>query len=93
MVERIRVFLQSPDEILDAVKQVDLPEGNYDRLLKHAKQRSSDWNRRSQPERVDLIRAMLHRVIAHEGSIELQLDLEATIQVVLGKTTRDKSKK
>jgi site-specific DNA recombinase len=93
VAERIWAFFRSQAEILDAAKQLDSSEVSYDKLLRYAEQRSSEWTGMPQSERAYLIRAMLNCVIVHEGSLELQLDLEAAIQVVLGKTTRDKSKK
>ena len=82
--EQIRAFLQSPAAIFDAVKQIDLPELNFDKLLKHAKQISSDWFRMTQSEKTDLIGTLLHRVIVREGSLEIQLKLETTIQALMG---------
>jgi site-specific DNA recombinase len=93
VTERIRAFLHSPAEILDAVKKLDSSEVSYEKLLRYAKQRSSEWPGMLQSEKACLIRAMLNCVVVHEGSLELHLDLEAAIQVVFGKTTREKSEK
>jgi hypothetical protein len=43
----------------------------------------------AQPERADLIRAMLQRVIVHESSIELRLRLDPLVQTLLGKPVGD----
>jgi hypothetical protein len=69
----------------EALKQLDSEDVNYDKLLQQAKQRDSEWKRFGQPERTDLIRAMLQRVIVCDGALEIQLNLESTVQMLLGK--------
>ncbi len=46
----------------------------------------------AQSERADLIRAVLHRVIVHESSIELQINLDSLVQVLSGKLPAGESK-
>lgn len=74
---RILKFLESPIEILDAIKRLDVPGVHYGNVLKLARQRASEWSRMPPPGKADLIRSMLHRVIVHDGSIELQLNVES----------------
>ena len=90
VADRMRSFFQSPAEVLDALKRTDLTDLDYQKLLKHAKQRSSDWP--SHSERIDLIRAVLQRVIVHENSIELQIGLDSLVQVLSGILPADGSK-
>ena len=45
VVNRIHTFLQSPSEMLEALKQLDSEDVNYDKLLSQAKQRASEWAR------------------------------------------------
>jgi site-specific DNA recombinase len=82
VADRMRSFFQSPAEVLDALKRTDLTDLDYQKLLKHAKQRSSDWP--SHSERIDLIRAVLQRVIVQENSIEIQIGLDSLLQVLSG---------
>ena len=82
VADRMQSFFQSPAEVLEALKRTDLPDLDYQKLLKHANQRSSDWSPHS--ERVDLIRAVLQRAIVHENSIELQIGLDSLVQVLSG---------
>ncbi len=89
---RVQVLLESPAEVLDALKRTDLPDLDYEKLLKQAKQMSSDWPRMAQSERADLICAVLHRVIVHESSIELQIKLDSLVQVLSGKPPASESK-
>ncbi len=89
---RIQVLLESPAEVLDGLKRTDLPDLDYQKLLKRAKQMSSDWPRMAQSERADLICAVLHRVIVHESSIELQITLDSLVQVLSGKPPVGESK-
>jgi hypothetical protein len=91
VAERIRVFLNSPAEILDAVKQIDSLEAGYDRLLKRAKELATAWNRMTLSEKADLIRSILSRAIILEGSLELRLDLEATVQALSGKAVEEQA--
>ena len=85
VTERILQFLQSPTEILDAVKRLDAPDVHYDKILELARQRASDWPRIPRVGQVAQTRAMLHRAIVHDDSIELQLDLESTVAVPQGR--------
>ena len=87
VADRIHDFLQSPSEILEALKQLDSEDVNYDKLLRQARQRASEWDRLAQADRADLIRAVLHRVIVSESSLELKLNLGSTSQMLLGKPT------
>ncbi|MGA7243251.1 MAG: hypothetical protein WBX19_08720 [Terracidiphilus sp.] len=89
---RVQVFLESPAEVLDGLKRTDLPDLDYEKLLKQAKQMSSDWPRMAQSERADLICAVLHRVIVHESSIELRINLDCLVQVLPGKPASGESK-
>ena len=89
VADRMQSFFQSPAEVLDALKRTDLPDLDYQKLLKYAKQRSSDWPRMAQSERAGLICAVLHRVIVHESSIELQIKLDSLVQSLLGKPVGD----
>jgi site-specific DNA recombinase len=89
VAERILQFLQSPTEILEAVKRRDTPDVNYDKILKLALQRASVWPRMPRSEQADLIRTMLHRVVVRDGSIELQLDAEAVAAALLDKNMTD----
>jgi hypothetical protein len=91
VAERIRMFLNSPAEILDAVKQIDSLEVCYDRLLKQAKELATAWNRMTQSEKAALIRTILSRVIVLEGSLDLRLDLEATVQALSGKVVAEQA--
>ena len=75
--------------MLEALKQLDSEDVNYDKLLRPARQRASEWARLTQADRADLLRAMLHRVIVSESSLELKLNLESTIQMLLGKPARE----
>ena len=93
VANRIHDFLQSPSEMLEALKQLDSEDVNYDKLLRQARRRASEWARLAQPERADLIHAMLQRVIVSEGALELQLNLESTIQVLLGNPARKETSK
>lgn len=92
VAERILRFLASPTEILDAVKRLDAPDVSYDKLLKLARQRASEWSRMARSERAGLIRTMLHRVVLHEGSIELQLNVESAVDALLGKQVPEGSR-
>jgi hypothetical protein len=85
VADRILRFLESPTEILDVVKRLDAPDVNCDKILKFARQRASEWPRMSRSEKADLVRTMVHRVIVHDGSIELQLKIESTIGASQGK--------
>jgi hypothetical protein len=93
VANRIHEFLQSPSEMLEALKQLDSEDVNYDKLLREAKQRASDWTRLAQPERADLVRGMLQRVIVSEGSLEFQVNFESTIQMLLGMPAREEARK
>ena len=95
VVERTRMFLNSPGEILDAMKLLNSDEVNYDRLLKHAKMIASQWTQTTLAEKAELMRTVLDRVIVHDGALEILLDLEATVQIlsgneVEGQTSRNK---
>ena len=79
VAERVLKFLESPTEILDVIQRLDVPGVHYDKILKLALQRASEWPRMPRPEQADLIRTMLYRVIVHGGSIELQLNVESTL--------------
>jgi len=85
VADRMQIFFQSPAEVLDVLRRADLPDANYQRLLKHAKQMSSGWTCMAQTEKADLIRATLHPVIVHESSIELQINLDSLGQGLSGK--------
>lgn len=85
VTERILKFLQSPAEVLDAVKRLEASDINCDRILKNARQRASGWPSLTQAEKADLIRALLHRVVVHESSIELQLDIDSIVRLLLEK--------
>jgi hypothetical protein len=85
VAERILQFLQSPSEILDALKRLDAPDANYDKILKLARQKASEWPRMPRSKQADLIRMILHRIVVHDGSIELQLNVEAVVAAVLDK--------
>jgi hypothetical protein len=85
MAERILKFLQSPTEILDAAKRSDASAVNYDRILRNARQRALAWSQVPHSEKTDLIRAMLHRVVVRESSVELRLNLEPVVHVLLEK--------
>jgi len=89
VANRIHDFLQSPSEMLEALKQLDSEDVNYEKLLQEAGQWASEFARFAQPERAHQIRALLHRVIVSESSLELQLNLEATIQMLLRKPARE----
>ncbi len=85
VVERIRMFLDSSSETLDAMKLLSSTEKNYERLLKQAKVIASRWKLTTQAEKAELTRTMLHRVIVHDSALEILLDLEATLQILSGK--------
>jgi DNA invertase Pin-like site-specific DNA recombinase len=85
VAERILGFLESPTEILDAMKGLGAPDVNYDKILKFARQKASGWLHMSRSEQADLIRTMLHRVVAHEDSIELQLNVDSTVGALQGR--------
>jgi len=85
VVERIRVFLNSSSEILDASKLLSREERHYDRLLKQSKVIASRWNQTTHAEKAQLIRTMLNRVIVRDSALEILLDLEATLQILSGK--------
>jgi site-specific DNA recombinase len=85
VTERILTFLQSPMELLETVKRLEASDVNCDRILKNARQRALDWPGLAQPEKADLIRALLHRAIVHECSIELQLDVDSIVRLLLEK--------
>ena len=89
VASRINEFLQSSSEVLDGLKQFDSEDLNYGMLLREAKQRASEWARLTYPERADLVRSMLHRVLVTEGWLEIQLDLEAVIQVLLHRPAQE----
>lgn len=90
VANRIHDFLQSSSEVLDGLKQSDSENLNYGKLLREAKQRASEWAQLTHPERADLVRSMLHRVLVTAGWLEIQLDLEAVIQVLLTRPAEEK---
>src|SRR6185503_15369812 len=51
--ERILKFLQSPAEVLDAVKRLEASDMNCDKILNGARQRSSNWPSLTQTEKAD----------------------------------------
>jgi DNA invertase Pin-like site-specific DNA recombinase len=83
--DRLLKFVESPTEILDVMKRSDAPDVHYDKILKLARRRASEWPRISRSEKADLIRTMLHRVIVNENSIELLVNVESTIGALQGK--------
>ena len=90
--DRIREFLNSPGEIIDAFQRIDSPEVKYDRLLKQARMIATEWKQKTQSEKAELIRTMLYRVIVHESLFELRLDLEAIVQILSGKAVEEQAK-
>ncbi|MFZ0662531.1 MAG: recombinase family protein, partial [Acidobacteriaceae bacterium] len=82
VAERILRLLQSPTEILDAVKPLETSDVNYDKILKNAQQRASDWPRMSPGEKAALIQTLLHHVVVHESSIELRLNLDSIVRLL-----------
>jgi DNA invertase Pin-like site-specific DNA recombinase len=84
VAERIFRFLESPTEILDAIKQLDACDVNYDKIMKLARLSASEWPRMPRSEKADLIRTMLQRVVVHENAIELLLNDESTINALQG---------
>ncbi len=85
VAERIRVFLQSQAEVLDAMKMSNASEVDRAKLLKNAGQTASEWGRASHSERAEKIRVLLRRVVVNADSIELRLNLEALVQVLSGR--------
>ena len=85
VVERTCVFLNSPGEILDGLIRVDSHEAGYDMLLKRGKIIMAEWKQKMQSEKAELMRTVLNRVIVRDGSLELLLDLEATVTILSGK--------
>jgi hypothetical protein len=92
VADRMQSFFQSTAEVLDALRRTDRPDVDYQKVLNHANGVSSDWPRMAQFERADLIRAMLYRVMVHESSIELQINLDSLVQVLSGKLPAGESK-
>jgi DNA invertase Pin-like site-specific DNA recombinase len=85
VAERILKFFESSTEILDVIKRLDVPDLNYDKLIKLARQRALEWPNMPRLEHAALIRTMIHRVVVREDLIELQLNVESTIGALQGK--------
>lgn len=82
---RILKFLESPIEVLDALKRLEMPITDHERALKIARQRALEWPRLPESEKANLIRTVLHRVVVHEGSIDLELNAGSAVAALLGK--------
>lgn len=80
VIDRIRSFIESPIELLDAMKEWDLSPASIQKVLNEAKRRP--WSE------VRAIRSMLHRVIVREGALEIQLGVDAVVQVLTGTSAR-----
>lgn len=85
VAECILKFLQSPTEILNAVKQLEASDVNCDKILKNARRRASDWPGIAHNVRAEMIRTLLHRAVVHESSIELHLNLDSVVDILLDK--------
>ncbi|WP_109486852.1 recombinase family protein [Occallatibacter savannae] len=80
--DRIAQLLGSPVDLLAAVQRPQVDHPNYDRLLKLAKLKAARWGGMPHKEKAGFIRSLLHRVVVHEGSIELAIKLESLIEVL-----------
>jgi site-specific DNA recombinase len=90
VVERIRKLLGNPAELIDVIKQLNVPFLDYDDVLNHARRISSEWEQRALREKADLIGSVIYRVVILEGSLELQLHLESMMGMLLGKPVPDR---
>jgi site-specific DNA recombinase len=92
MVERIRSFLQSPADLLSALKQAESSDLDCALLLKRAKSRCVRLTAKDKSDDAGLVSPLVHRVIVHEDSLEIQIRLASIIELLLEKPAKSKAK-
>jgi DNA invertase Pin-like site-specific DNA recombinase len=85
IAERITKFLASSGDLLEAMKSLESVDLKYEKLLKNAKHNSVAWSAMQDAGRADLIRVLVQRIVIHEESIELEIDVSALQQVLEGR--------
>ena len=86
VAERIRKFFDSADDLLEALKRLHSIDLKYEKLLKNAKHNSVAWSAMQDAERADLIRVLVQRLVIHEDSVELEINVGALLQVLEGQS-------
>jgi len=85
VLDRIREFLRSPEEVLKACNQLDIAKTDVATVLKELERRGSEWDRLS--DKSTVIQSVISRVVVREDSLEVEMSSHRFLDFLLAKST------
>ncbi len=85
VIERLLEFLRSPEALLGAVNEFGIKMGSIDLLLKQARRKALDWETQSLKAQECFLKAIIQRVVVHNDSVEIQVNVNALLQSLVVK--------
>jgi hypothetical protein len=84
VVERVLTLLRSPEELIDATRNLALQDAQLPRILAVASQKAKAWEASAAKEKTRFLLAVLQRVVVQRNSLRIELGTDAFLREIAG---------
>jgi DNA invertase Pin-like site-specific DNA recombinase len=87
VIDRILAWLQTPTELLDALRDESTvaPEGFLDSIIAQAAVTAQSWSVRIAADRMQFLKSVIDRVVIQQTHVEVRLRLPALVNEIIGR--------